>query len=124
MDSREVGTTKPIGGHSIWPSAVAAFAVTLESEPWMVEAACIGHAKLFFGGDGKAATKAKGICARCPVLEDCRRWNDHVEGGGVGSRGGGGLHGVFGGESPQERVARRRAGGGRGSLEAPFSHTS
>lgn len=40
---------------------------------WMSKAACVGHGELFFDDLKKSnVTKARKICASCPVLEECR----------------------------------------------------
>lgn len=78
---------------------------------WQERAACIGEPiSTFF--PVKAGTDdvepadyyiaARRICARCPVLEQCREWNDRVELGPP-------IHGMYAGETPKERSARRRA---------------
>ena len=86
----------------------------------MSEAACRGvDPKVFFGVNARAA---KVICARCPVLGDCRAWNDEIETLGIGARGGvSALAGVYAAETPKERVARRRREGDSDPPPRPVS---
>ncbi len=74
-----------------------------EREKWMDAAACIGLSAIF--DDEQYAATAKAVCAICPVIDRCRDWGDHVE-RGVGRQH---LATVIGGETVDERVARRRA---------------
>jgi WhiB family redox-sensing transcriptional regulator len=67
---------------------------------WTAEAACHGHAELFFPTFAerpqsrvKRETRARAICAACPVLVECR---DH------GRRNH--EYGIWGGENEEERV--------------------
>jgi WhiB family redox-sensing transcriptional regulator len=60
---------------------------------WMAEAACLGSDADFFPTtDGKRAQPAKGLCARCPVREDCLDYaiaaHEH--------------HGIWGGMTPDD----------------------
>jgi len=72
--------------------------------PWMADAVCAGEPlETFFPGQ-RSFDAARAICAVCPVLEDCRRTCDRAEGPPVGQ-----LFGLYAGESPGERAARRRA---------------
>lgn len=44
---------------------------------WVGSAACVGEdPELFFGtaSDACAENEAKRVCARCPVVVECRRW--------------------------------------------------
>jgi WhiB family transcriptional regulator, redox-sensing transcriptional regulator len=66
--------------------------------------------ELFFpeAGDKRQAATAKEVCARCPVLSDCRTWALGVTG----------LAGIWGGTSQSEREkwrSKRRARRGSGS---------
>jgi WhiB family redox-sensing transcriptional regulator len=65
--------------------------------PWVVDGAC-GDADpaWFFPNRGESATKAKAICATCPVLAPCREF-------GMGEP-----FGVWGGLSEKERAAIKR----------------
>jgi Transcription factor WhiB len=70
---------------------------------WAEAAACIGTPteQVFFGD---AYTEAWKICARCPVISECRAETDRCEQFTTE------VHGFFGGESPRERMRRRRGG--------------
>jgi hypothetical protein len=100
---------EPIRGRSIWASELSLPSVIVEDEPWMSAAACrSADPEVFFPETGTYA-KALEICAGCSVLQRCRAWGDRAEATGMGSRGGGALFGVVGGETPRERAERRRA---------------
>ena len=68
---------------------------------WTTEAACQGQTRLFFASAGERPeartvreTQARGVCANCPVLVECREWaRDQRE------------YGFWGGESEEERAA-------------------
>ena len=49
--------------------------------------------------------RAKAVCAECPVFWDCRADVDEQENN---ARWHGGCHGIWAGETPAERIARRR----------------
>ena len=49
--------------------------------------------------------RAKAVCAECPVFWDCRADVDKQENN---ARWNGGCHGIWAGETPAERIARRR----------------
>lgn len=74
---------------------------------WRASAACLSaDPDLFFpvGSAGTALDQvrdAKRVCAGCPVLADCLEW----------ALAAGGLEGVWGGLTAEERSARRRRGG-------------
>ncbi len=55
--------------------------------------------ELFFPdkGDQQRAAAAKEVCARCPVLDDCRRWALRVAS----------LHGIWGGMTERARETWR-----------------
>lgn len=77
-------------------------------EEWLDLAACRrSDPELFFGVDGVQGSRPSGearrICARCPVLEDCRSFADRRE----GSLSRWNLAGVWAGETPVERATRR-----------------
>jgi WhiB family transcriptional regulator, redox-sensing transcriptional regulator len=95
-----------IHGHSIWWQEPPD--IVLRLQEWRSSAACLGaDVELFFpSGPGATYAEARAICARCPVMLDCRRACDRAEGHATR------LFGVFGGESPRERAARRRGGDG------------
>lgn len=71
---------------------------------WQDFAACaeIGT-ELFFPSKGGDVRQAKRICAGCPVRAECLEEADANEGGSDLL-----THGVWGGLSPQERIARFR----------------
>jgi WhiB family redox-sensing transcriptional regulator len=93
--------TTNIAGHSLWARELTP-SIVLEAQEWRQDAACLGVDPAVFFPEGASYAPARAICSRCPVLEDCRAWNDKAEGRSVR------LFGVYAGESPQERVARRR----------------
>jgi hypothetical protein len=76
--------------------------------PWMASAECAGEPTETFYPPARSFSfaRARAICARCEVIDDCRGTADRAEKG----RPLGELHGLFAGESPKERFARRRAG--------------
>jgi len=71
---------------------------------WRDEAACLGEdTGLFFAPDGeretariRRETRARALCARCPVTGDCMAF-------GATQR-----YGIYAGETENERRARRR----------------
>jgi hypothetical protein len=81
---------------------------------WLLRAACQGaDPELFFPNlssripklTQQARTRApKALCATCPVLPHCRRHVDRLERG----QGGRLIFGVWAGETPDERIGRRR----------------
>lgn len=78
---------------------------------WASRAACAGvDPELFFPDAGQGQirdyTRARAICSRCPVLTDCRDWNDRMERGKSWTA----LRecGMYHGETPWERIKRRR----------------
>lgn len=90
---------------------------------WEQTPACAGMSHLFFnlGGGNYVATAgwvrhAKQLCAQCPVLSECRQWNDTVEGNADLAR----LDGIYAGETPSERVNRRA--GLRPRVAEPRTH--
>jgi WhiB family redox-sensing transcriptional regulator len=68
---------------------------------WTVDAACEGRTELFFAPAGERPearqvreSKARAICAECPVLIECRDWaRENRE------------YGFWGGESEEDRAA-------------------
>ncbi|MBA2426413.1 MAG: WhiB family transcriptional regulator [Actinobacteria bacterium] len=71
------------------------------SPRWHVLAACDGtdeDGTIFFPEHGHSAARAKAICARCPVVEQCLEWAIQHEDSGV-----------WGGTTAPERVELRRA---------------
>lgn len=75
---------------------------------WMDDAACQGESlDLFFPEDSQRFAgygPARVLCAECPVVMECRDWNDAVE-RRIGYRT---IAGFYAGESPNERRRRRR----------------
>lgn len=76
-------------------------------EDWQEGALCrqIGT-YLFFPEKGKSATPARRVCAECPVFDECRKYTDRIESNIPDVNF---IQGVFAGETPQERLARRCA---------------
>lgn len=75
---------------------------------WSDRAACRGMPlDMFF--DSERWSGALATCARCPVRDECRTWNDRQE----AALAFGALAGVFGGETPRQRTRRRRDQRGR-----------
>lgn len=70
--------------------------LTVGAPEWHQEAACADPQTppdLFFPESGSRPSRAKSICADCPVRADCLRWAlDNYE-----------PHGIWGGYTPQER---------------------
>ena len=70
---------------------------------WWADAACRAHPEVnFFPAKGEATAPAKAVCAECPSREPCLAFavEEHID------------HGVWGGQSAQDR-RRGRAGAGR-----------
>ncbi len=75
-----------------------------EREPWMVDAACVGHHALFERDeDERSVRAAKAICQTCPVLQQCFAFAERTE----GTTSWRDLACVLAGETPLERVRRR-----------------
>lgn len=69
--------------------------------PWHRHAACrTAPPSLFFPERGDPTAPAKAICAKCPVLVECRAYA--LDAGPV-------LHGIWGGMSGRERQRLHRA---------------
>jgi WhiB family transcriptional regulator, redox-sensing transcriptional regulator len=101
--------TKPVkeGGRAHLERIKAQLAAgPLQDHSWQDRGLCRGeNPTLFFGEDGERQaersireTKAKQVCAGCPVVAECLD--------GANTRGE--KFGVFGGLTPEERVSRRR----------------
>lgn len=68
---------------------------------WTSDAACQGRTELFFAPPGERPearqvreSKARAVCANCPVVHECRDWaRENRE------------YGFWGGESEEERAA-------------------
>jgi WhiB family redox-sensing transcriptional regulator len=58
----------------------------------------------WFPGKGETAGRARAICDTCPVKAACRDYADSFEPNRPDD-----MFGMYGGESPAERYARRRA---------------
>jgi WhiB family transcriptional regulator, redox-sensing transcriptional regulator len=86
------------------------------AEDWRDMAACIGTTGLFFGADGEPGTaarkreqRAKAVCNACPVLGQCRAYEDaHPTRWGVVAR-----------ETAEERIKRRSVGKGSKGIKRP-----
>lgn len=80
---------------------------------WLRSAACAAEDPDLFHPDkddpqrGAKVERAKAVCARCPVIAECRDLADRLE----GRKGKGEIYGVWGGESVTERLRRRRTAG-------------
>ena len=73
---------------------------------WMDVAACSGYpVDIFFPERGGSYALAKVTCDRCPVVRDCRREIDRAERQLAEAD----VQGMYAGETPAERVRRRRA---------------
>jgi Transcription factor WhiB len=95
-----VVTTDTIHGHRIgWSDPPD---LILPVQEWRSSAACLGADVEVFFGDHRGYARARAICRSCPVIEDCRRACDRAEGSSVR------VFGMYAGETPAERVARRR----------------
>lgn len=75
-------------------------------EDWQEGALCrqIGT-YLFFPEKGKSATPARRVCAECPVFDECSKYTDRIE---TNIPDVSFIQGIFAGETPQERLDRRR----------------
>lgn len=81
---------------------------------WLGSAACANYpVDVFFPVKGESYAEARSVCARCPVLDECRADIDRVEGRLRGPD----VQGFYAGETPAERRRRRSepssANGGR-----------
>ena len=87
---------------------VAAIAPKRADRSWIEQAACTSPGvdpDVFFPDAANQSSPAKHLCAACPVWKECQNAFDRAE---KYSKTAWGLHGVVGGETPLERVARRR----------------
>ena len=71
---------------------------------WMDDAACLDRSELFFRPNTRDELRARALCAECSVIEQCRDWADEIEERDDARE----LLGIYAGESPAERAARRR----------------
>lgn len=46
---------------------------------WMKDATCLGSSALFFSNESDERDRTRGICADCPVIEECRDWTRQVK---------------------------------------------
>ena len=77
-----------------------------DSFAWMGAAACAGApTDAFFPERGSSYATGKAICARCPVIAECRAEIDRLEGRLAGSE----VQGLYAGETPAQRHRRRRS---------------
>ncbi len=79
------------------------------TENWTRQAACVGvDPEIFFvvaeAGGVPDWSPARRVCARCPVKQECRDANDRIEAVRPSSE----TQGMYAGETPKERRARRR----------------
>ena len=76
-------------------------------ESWRGLAACAtADPEMFFPSASGRPLAALSICAACPVLEACAEFCEKIEDSTTAvSR----IFGIWGGETPADRVARRRA---------------
>lgn len=69
---------------------------------WQDDAACRGVDTAVFFPSKTGLAKARKICLWCPVIEECRAFNDAHEDVAINH-----MFGLFAGESPNERYMRR-----------------
>lgn len=74
---------------------------------WQDNATCAHHAADWHSEAVGVVAYAKQVCATCPVLTECRDWCDAIERDRSRSMN----FGVYGGETPDDRHARRLAEG-------------
>lgn len=76
---------------------------------WRNHAACRAKdPETFFPRAGENANRISEFCrTRCPVIDECRAEFDRIEGSHCRQH----LHGVVGGETVEQRIARRRSTG-------------
>ena len=70
---------------------------------WMEKAACKENTELFFFTGTYSV--AKMICSTCPVFYECKNYADNIENNLSGKMS---IHGIYSGETPKERLSRRR----------------
>ncbi|VEI13247.1 WhiB family transcriptional regulator [Trueperella bialowiezensis] len=77
----------------------------LERDHWINRAVCTQtDPEIFFPQyKGDTYVEARQICSTCPVVQECQQYADRAEKFQTGT-----LHGMYGGETPDERAARRR----------------
>jgi hypothetical protein len=84
--------------------------------PWMERAACVGLPPVWWQPPMRRLApenrQAVSVCRRCPVLAQCREWNDEIE----GERPAEYLSGIYAGETVTARVDRRH------HVAAPAGH--
>lgn len=82
LEVEELPTRRPIPGQEPWqesPSLVAVLDAKklflYEDEPWKDRARCKDEDKaLFFPHRGQSQTRAKQLCAMCPVRRECEEY--------------------------------------------------
>jgi len=107
------------------PRGIAYRRLQVAAQPWVDwarKAACLGlETDLFYSTSPTRIARAKGVCDRCFVQADCLRTADRLERGlGVMM-----VHGIWGGETPRERIQRRgvmRIEATRGTRKADRLH--
>ena len=70
-----------------------------DREPWRYDATCAGMGPDQW--DTLTPEQQINVCQDCPVITQCREWADQIETSAMNT------YGVFGGETPGERVRRR-----------------
>lgn len=82
--------------------------MTVPVEEWKERAACadltLEESDRIFFGHGAAQAEGVSMCRGCPVVAECRAYADSFEEASIKR-----VVGVWGGEYPAERIARRRA---------------
>lgn len=85
----------------------------LDKQEWMEEASCandIMPERWFIFGSKESVTRLKAICKKCPVMQECREFNDNRELSQArqGKIAKNSLFGFFAMETPDERYRRRK----------------
>lgn len=82
-----------------------------EALQWMRHAACLGAPTEWWMPEperydlrSSTVTAAILTCHACPVQDECRIYEDQVEDGYLSLNS---VHGIWGGETPRQRLARR-----------------
>lgn len=82
----------------------------LESAEWMARAACLNaDTEVFFPDTGEPPDRAKRICARCPVVQECLDWALALPADTVG---------IWGATTVRERQTLRQMGAA-GTVKPP-----
>ena len=79
---------------------------------WQDKASCRDSGReLFF--DPRRQAEALNVCRYCPVTIECLALADATEVANFPGR----VHGIYGGETPRQRIARRKPGAGSGGVQ-------